>query len=82
VVVGGEKITDTAALLRDQIGEGEEGELVEIDEVFVLVAAHYGDDPEEESATGELFYRCTSARTHVQMGLLTHAFEAVREVEQ
>ena len=79
MIVGGEKITESAAKLLANLerDEGAGGELVEVDEVFVIAVVHYGD-PDENSSAGSLFYRCTSARYHVQLGVLEHARDAVR----
>ena len=76
MIVGGEKVTETAAMLLAKLDA--DGELVEVDEVLVLVAVHYGAaEGEDEAEAGSLFYRCTSARYHVQAGLLAQGVRAV-----
>jgi hypothetical protein len=80
MIIGEEKILETAQKVLDRINEtNDSDDLVEIDEVFIIVAVHYGaDEVEEDAEVGELYYRCTSARQHVQFGLL---FQATRAVE-
>jgi hypothetical protein len=79
MIVGNEKVLETAQKVLDNIDETDE--LCEIDEVFVIVAVHYGTlDSDEDAEVGELFYRCTSARQHVQFGLLMQAHRAVEDV--
>lgn len=78
MIIGDDKILETAQKVLDNISD--QDELVEIDEVFVIVAVHYGTlDNDEDAEVGELFYRCTSARQHVQFGLLVQANRAVEE---
>lgn len=76
MIVGGEKITESAEALLANIEKDDENELVEIDEVLIIAVVHYGD-PDENSSSGSLFYRCTSARYHIQLGILAHAKNAI-----
>jgi hypothetical protein len=76
MIVGGEKITETAAKLRAIVEADSENELVEIDDAFVIAVVHYGD-PDDEHSSSSLFYRCTSARYHIQLGILEHTRNAV-----
>ena len=79
MIIGSEKVQETANQVLERLDEDDE--LVEVDEVFVIVAVHYGTpDPDEEAESGSLFYRCTSARQHVQFGLLEQAHRAIEEV--
>jgi hypothetical protein len=81
LIVGAEKLTETIEKLLERIAADDEdgsGELAEVDEVFVVVAIHYGsagDNPDAE--VGNLYYRCTSARVHVQLGMVEHARRAI-----
>lgn len=77
MIVGGEKILETAKTLLDNIEEDGLEDLIEIDDVFIIVEVRYAD-PDEHSSSGSLFYRCTSAQYHVQRGILVHAKEAVK----
>lgn len=78
MIVGEEKVHETVEKALKKLDE--EDELVEVDEVFLIVAVHYGTpDPEKGAETGSLFYRCTSARIHVQYGLLEYARRAIDE---
>jgi len=77
MIVGKEKIHETVGFVLDQLDETDE--LAEVDEVFLIVAVHYGSDPEEDSEEGQLYYRCTSARIHTQYGLLKQADRAIEE---
>ena len=81
MIVGGEKVTETAEKVLAMIDDDDE--LVEVDEVFVIVAVHYGASGQvEEAEEGSLFYRCTSARIHAQAGLLEYAKIAVLHNQQ
>lgn len=77
MIVGEEQIGDTAARVLANIERNGPDELIEVDEVMVIVVVSYGED--EDSATGSLWYACTSARHHVQRGILVHANEAVTQ---
>lgn len=77
MLVGGEKIHDLAVKILHSLENVNPDELVEVDEVMIVVATHYGSDLETGTEAGNLFYRCTSARIHVQYGLLEHARRAV-----
>jgi len=60
-----------------------DGDLAEIDEVLVVVAVHYGAVEGEDADYETMFYRCSSARIHVQLGLLEQARRAIdRNVRQ
>jgi hypothetical protein len=78
MIVGGEKISETAERVLSKIDRDDVADLIEVDQVMVIVAVNFGGDEAEESETGALYYRCTSARGYVQRGLLTYAAEAVR----
>ncbi len=78
MIVGGEKLVESAEAILANIEKSDGDELVEIDEVFVIAVVHYGD-PDENSSSGSLFFRCTSARYHVQLGILAHAENAMRD---
>jgi hypothetical protein len=77
MIVGSEQIAETAAKVLEAIGRDAADELVEVDEVFVIVAVHYGAVEGEDAETGSAFYRCTSARVHVQLGLVEQARRAI-----
>ena len=79
MIIGDEKIREVAEKVLDRLND--DNELIEVDEVFLIVAVHYGAaDLDEDAEVGELFYRCSSARQHVQFGLLEQARRAVEEV--
>jgi hypothetical protein len=77
MLVGADKLTESVEKILANIERNDQDELVEIDEVFIIVAVHYGSDPIEDTETGELFYRCTSARYHVQRGLIEQTIMAL-----
>jgi hypothetical protein len=77
VLIGDDKVRETTEKLLATCSE-HDGELAEIDEVFVMVAVSYGpvDDTGEREAT-DFLYRCTSARPHVQLGMVEQARRAI-----
>lgn len=78
MIVGAEKIPECVEEIIATIERSDPDELVEIEEVMVIAVVRY-EDPDENSSAGSLFYRCTSARYHVQLGILEHAHEGVKK---
>lgn len=82
MIIDGEKITELASnLLNDIDCDNNNNKLIEIDDVFIIAVVHYGN-PDEYSSCGSLFYRCSSAKHHVQLGILSNAKEAVKNVKR
>lgn len=77
MIVGAERIAETAAKVLAAIERDGDDELAEVDEVLVIVAMHYGAADGEDAETGCAFYRCTSARVHVQLGLVEQLRRAI-----
>lgn len=80
MLLGRDKLEAEVAALADRIEEDSEDELAEIDEVFIVAAVHYGRTDDGNGEVGALFYRCSSARTYVQIGLVEQARRAIKAV--
>lgn len=77
MIVADNKIMASAERVLAAIEADADGELCEIDEVMVIVTVHYGETDDGDAEIGSLFYRCSSGRQHVQLGLLAQAERAV-----
>lgn len=55
----------------------EDGELIEVDDAIIVVHVNYGAVDDEGSEGGSTFYRSTSAKPHVQLGLIERGRSAI-----
>lgn len=77
MLVGREKVDEQFTSLAERLEADAEGELVEVVEVIAVAVVRYGVGDDGESDCQALFYRCSSALIHTQIGLLEHAKDAV-----
>jgi hypothetical protein len=76
-VIDATLLGQTTAELMEQMESGDAPEGAQISEVFVIAAVTWPIDENEEGQS--VFYRCSSARSWVQRGLL---LDAARGIEQ
>jgi hypothetical protein len=78
MIIGGEKIEDVVTRTLDNIAmDNNADELAEVDEVMIVVVVHRGSSEDMQGEIGQLFYSCSSARYHVQLGLVAQLARAV-----
>lgn len=75
MLIGEEKIRENAEKIIENMSKEEE--LIEIEDVMIIAVVHYGVDSVEETETGSLFYRCSTGRYHIQLGLLENTKRAI-----
>jgi hypothetical protein len=75
MLLNSDAIIQTSKDLLKAIEEDSDSEMAEVDDVMIIVHINYGEV--ENGEKGSTFYRCSSAKPHIQHGLLVEAKRAV-----